>query len=212
MRAAFLATALLALIAPAAATKDPVTLETLMQGMASTPGVIAEFHEVKELALLSQPLETHGHLYFIPPDRLARTTESPGRTRLVIAGGHLEFRDEAGYDRIELGSNPMVRQFVDNFIVLWSGDLVELRRRYKIDFAARARRWELVLTPRLAPVRDLIRSITLRGRGRALEEMSMVETDGDLTHTTFVKIEVGHRFSQVELERYFSTADVPQPR
>jgi outer membrane lipoprotein-sorting protein len=194
--------------AAAAPQAGELTLELLMTRMAATSGVVAAFVEQKEIQLLREPLETRGHLYFVPPDRLARITESPGATRLVISGGQLEFRDEAGSDSVDLSDNPMARQFVDNFIVLFSGDLAELQRRYTVDFSAGDGAWQLLLTPRRAPLRDLIRSISLKGRGQALHVMELIETDGDRTHTRFDSIEVDHRFSTDEIERYFS-ADPP---
>src|SRR5262245_55388941 len=37
---------------------QPPTLEALMRGMAGAPGVVAHFREEKQLALLSEPLES----------------------------------------------------------------------------------------------------------------------------------------------------------
>ena len=42
--------------------------------MAATRGVAAEFRESREVALLVEPLESRGLLYFVPPDRMARFT------------------------------------------------------------------------------------------------------------------------------------------
>src|SRR5262249_31687951 len=60
-------------------------------GGGGTPGVEARFLERREIALLSEPLETRGTIVFVPPDRLVRTTSEPSQTRLVIAGERFEF-------------------------------------------------------------------------------------------------------------------------
>lgn len=180
------------------------TLEALMHGMASTPGVAARFREVKELALLSEPLEVEGHLYFVPPDRLARTTTEPTRSRLVIDGHRFAYRDAAGGEQLDLSSNPVARTFVENFIVLFNGDLDGLRARYEPRFETDGPRWTLELRPRRAPLRDVIERVTLAGEGRRLVRVEMLETGGDRTTTHFEAVEVDRRFGPEEQARIFA--------
>ncbi len=188
----------------ATAIPDRLTLEQLMRGMAGTKGVVADFRERKDLALLDAPLESRGTIYFIPPDRLARHTTSPSVTDLIIDGNRFRFRDQAGGDDVDLSQSPVARQFVENFVVLFNGDLKALRQRYEVDFHADGDRWELHLTPRHAPMKSLISSFVLRGAGRALREMVMVETDGDRTTTTFDRVETDHAFGPDEIRRLFA--------
>jgi outer membrane lipoprotein-sorting protein len=196
-------------LAFAAAAEAPApaatpTLEALMAGMAKTPGVTAGFVERKEIALLTEPIETHGQLAFVPPDQLVRTTESPSRSRLVIAGERFAFRDAAGGDAIDLSANPLAREFVDNFIVLFNGDLEKLRARYEPTFTADGATWSLSLRPRHRPLSDLIERIVLEGSGTKLERMQMLERDGDRTTTTFHDVVVDRRFTPEERERLFA--------
>ena len=180
------------------------TLEALMAGMAETSGVIANFLERKEISLLSEPIETRGRLVFVPPDRLVRTTDSPSRSRLVIAGERFAFRDAAGGDSVDLSANPLAREFVENFIVLFNGDLAKLRERYEPTFSAAGATWSLALRPRHRPLADLIERITLEGSGPMLQRMEMLERDGDRTTSTFQDVVVDRRFSPEEIERLFA--------
>ena len=192
-----------------------LTLEILMHHMSRTSGVKARFRESKEVRLLSNPIETRGEIFFIPPDRFARHTSEPGRTTLVIDGESLRFDDEIGDEKIDLSVDPIARQFVDNFTVLFNGDLPELRNRYEIRFQAEDERWELVLDPRARTLRRYLRNITLRGEGSALTEMILVETDGDTTTTRFDEITTDHLFSARELEVAFpgpGSPDAPGSR
>lgn len=175
-----------------------------MRGMASTPGVVARFREVKELGMLSVPLEARGTLYFVPPDRLARVTTEPAPTRLVIDGDRFAYRDEAGGEAADISSNPLAREFVRSFIVLFNGDLEALRERYRADFSVEERRWTLRLVPRRRPLADFVEGITLEGAGRRLERIEMREVDGDRTVTTFEQVQVDRRFEASELERIFA--------
>jgi outer membrane lipoprotein-sorting protein len=197
---------------PAAEPRTP-SLEALMAGMAETSGVWARFVERKEVALLSEPIETRGTLVFVPPDRLRRSTAEPSRSELVIAGERFAFRDAAGADAVDLSASPLARQFVENFIVLFNGDLAKLRERYEPEFAATGAQWSLTLRPRRRPLSDLIERITLVGAGPLLRSMEMLEQDGDRTTTRFSDVEVDRHFTPAELEQLFALpmADASAP-
>jgi hypothetical protein len=188
----------------AAVPSGPLTLEILMQRMASTTGVRAAFREEKRLALLAAPLVSEGMLYFVPPARLARITTHPGASSLVIDGGRLSYSDETGASDVDLASNRTARTLVENFVVLFSGDLAALRERYDIAFEAEDRRWRMRLTPKAAPLATFIAWVELRGAGPALEEMTLHEADGDQTLTRFERVETDTRFTPEELARLFS--------
>ncbi len=197
-----LAAAALALFALGAEPAD-LTLDELLSHMATTPGVVAEFREIKTLKLLDAPLETKGTLYFAPPDRLARVTREPAETRLVLDGGTMRFADAAGGRETDLSSNPVARAFAENLIVLWRGDRAALEKIYSLDFHADGSRWQLSLVPKGAPLDRFLRSITLRGDGKVMREMEVVETDGDRTQTLFEKSDVDHAFGEDEARALF---------
>ncbi len=189
---------------PEAAGPAPsLTLDELLGHMATTRGVVAEFHEVKLLALLEAPLETRGTLYFVPPDKLARVTQSPAETRLLLSGDQMRFEDEAGASDIDLSANPVARQFANNLIVLWRGDRAALEAIYRLEFSADGPRWKLALAPKSAPLDRFITHIRISGDGRAILDMDLLESDGDRTHTVFEKTEVDHAFSPEEERAIF---------
>jgi len=195
--------AAVALAAEAPAPSESLTLDELLRHMATTRGVVAEFREVKVLALLDAPLETKGTLYFVPPDKLARVTTAPAATRLVLDGKRMRFEDETGVNDVDLAENPVARQFADNLIVLWRGDRAALEAIYKLDFQADGARWTLALTPLGAPLDRFIRSLRLSGDGQTMHEMELVETDGDRTQTVFAKTEVDRAFGAEEERAIF---------
>ncbi len=183
-----------------------------MAGMAGTSGVVARFREVKRIALLSEPLESRGTLTFVPPDRLARVTTEPSETRLVIDGDRFSFRDATGGDAVDLSANPIAREVVSNFIVLFNGDLEELSRRYEPHFTSGPEGWRLELIPRDGRLREFIARVTLSGRGRAIERMELLETGGDRTTTWFEEVRTDVAFDDEDLARIFSTRDSAAPR
>ena len=175
-----------------------LTLDALLGHMATTRGVVAEFREVKLLALLDAPLETRGTLYFVPPDKLARVTKTPAETRLLLTGDRMRFEDEAGASDVDLSANPVARQFANNLIVLWRGDRAALEAIYRLEFSADGSLWKLALAPKGAPLDRFISSIRIAGDGRKVLDMDLLESDGDRTHTVFEKTEVDHAFGPDE--------------
>lgn len=187
----------------------PITLDDLLAHMATTPGVVAEFREIKTLKLLDAPLETRGTVYFEPPDKLARVTREPAESRLVLDGSRMRFQDAAGARDVDLAENPVARAFADNLIVLWRGDKAALEKIYALDFRADGSRWQLELTPRGAPLDRFVRGIEMKGDGAAMVEMSVVETDGDRTRTLFEKTDVAHVFGEAEARAIFGPRPAP---
>ncbi len=213
--AASLAVALLGVSAAISAGEDRVptsaelTLDSLMAEMSTARGVVANFREQKEIALLVAPLESSGVLYFAAPGRLARFTLAPSFSSLVIDGDTLRFRDGEAGEEFDLSGNPMARVFVDNFIVLFNGDVERLRELYDAEFSTEGQSWSLRLIPRSERLRVAVESIVLTGgRGTGgrggIRRMEMRSSDGDRTTTHLETRQADRRFSDAELEVLFS--------
>jgi hypothetical protein len=204
MRKSRVAVVALALAARAASAMPPsLTLTELLSRMASTRGVVAEFHEQKEIALLDRPLESTGTIYFAPPDRFTRVTRSPAATRLVLAGARMRFEDATGANAIDLAANPVARQFAENMVALWSGDRARLEKLYTLRFHSEQAHWELVLVPRDRALARFVERLAMRGDGAEMRELELVESDGDRTLTQFSSSDVDHAFSADEVHRIF---------
>ena len=185
--------------------EPPLEIEVLMRRLASTEGVVAEFRQVKELALLQVPIESRGTMIFIPPRCLAWETTSPGTSRLVIEGQSVRFHDATSAQDVDLSQDLIARGFVESFVVLWSGDYEAMKKQYEVDFRSEKDGWRLVLTPRAARMREFITRIELQGTSGPPERMVLHEAGGDRTTTTFGPIEVDHRFTPEELDETFSS-------
>jgi hypothetical protein len=193
--------------AVAFAEEAPPELARVLARMAASPGVAVEFHERKELALLSAPVESRGVIYFAPPDRFARFTLAPGFSALLVSGDDVSMREGRDGEVIALAGNRMATVFVENFVALWSGDRERLERLYEVEFRSSDAAWELQLVPRRAPLADALAAITLKGDGSGMTGMAVAERDGDRTVTTFDRVEAERAFSAPELERIFAAGE-----
>ena len=194
-----------ALAKPAPAAKAPPTIDALLAGLAKAPGLYARFTEEKHLTLLQQPLVTTGSIYFAPPARFARVTEKPMPSTLVVDGNQLRFGNADGQESMNLGANPVARLFADAFVMLLSGNRTGLERIFKMQLvpAPGGEDWRLVLTPRVAPMDKMIKELELRSRGFIVKELTVRESSGDWTHTTFSDVDLARRYSAAEQARIF---------
>jgi hypothetical protein len=193
--------------APAKAAAAP-KLDELLSQWKRSPGLYAKFRDEKHLAMLDAPLVSEGTIHFAPPQRLARRTETPIASVLVIDGNKLSFGDAQGKggESMDLGTNPVARLFVDSFIKLLEGDRPGLEKMFRVDLAGRAGGgWKMTLVPKISPMDKVIKELVIvgTGAGAALSEMDVRETSGDWTHTVFTAVDVNRKYTPAEIERLF---------
>jgi hypothetical protein len=198
----------LAMAAPA--TKAPANIDALLAGLAKAPGLYARFREEKHITLLKAPLVSEGSLYFTPPARFARRTEKPIASTMIIDGNQLQFGSADGQESMNLGTNPVARLFADSFVMLLSGNRAGLEKIFKMQLTPKAGAtgatggWQLVLTPRVAPMDKLIKELELRGHGLNLEELDVREASGDWTRTSFSDVDLNRRYTAAEQAKFFT--------
>lgn len=201
---------LLASAALRANAQESLTLEALLAQRAASPGIVAQFHERRFLAVLGgAPLESEGTLYFQPPDRLAKLTTAPAKSSLVFDLGQMRFHDEAGSTALALADHPDARAYVETLIEVLHGDKAQLEARYRLEFHADGERWQLTLSPKEAPRERGVASIRLVGAGRALRELDVVEIDGDSTQLVFDQTDPDHLFGADESNAVFGPRGTP---
>jgi hypothetical protein len=202
-----------AIAAPAAAAPRANAaapdLDKLLARFKASPGVYARFREEKHLAMLDTPLINEGTIHFAPPGRLARHTEKPLQSTLLIDGDKLQFGDANGAETLDLASNPMVRPFVDSFVMVLTGNRAGLERLFTMKLASAGTGtgenagWRLALAPRVSPMNKVIQEITVAGDGIAIRQVEIRETSGDWSRTTFSDVDVNRRYTPAEQAKIF---------
>ncbi len=197
--------------APAAATPaaEAVTLESLLGAFQKMPGLEARFVEDKHIGLLAAPLQSAGRLYFVPPGLLARHTDTPTKSSVVIAPDAVRYSDSEGSGRIDLSARPDVRLFVESFVRVLAGDRAGLEQIYALRFdpaAPDGQGWALELEPRGPPLKALVTRLRIRGRGLAVTEIRVDEASGDYSVTRILEADPQRRFTPDERKRLFDVA------
>ncbi len=193
------------LAAASSAAAEP-SLDALMDRLAGSPGLRTGFVEVRTLPLLAEPIESHGHIAVVPPDRFARTTETPSATRLVLDGDELRVEGQAGPGDL---TEPAARRVAEELRAIFAGDLATLRERYELDFQARDGSWVLALVPRSAGARRFVERLALRGRGTGLVSLELQEPGGGHAITRLHGLETDRPLSAEERARFFGADPSP---
>jgi outer membrane lipoprotein-sorting protein len=193
--------------APAAAAPAKITKDELVGMLRAVPGVKARYKEERRLALLAAPLVSEGTIHFAPPGKLARHQSAPAKASVVVDGKRLRFGDDVGKDDIDLASNPVVAVFVDSFLQVLAGDADALAVHYTIEFtggtATDARAWTMTLRPKGEPMTKIVERIILRGKDAKVRELEVHEVGGDSTLTTFLDVDIAHKYGDKEIAEVF---------
>ena len=141
---------------------------------------------------------------------MARFTTAPEATSLLVDGDRLRIEDGLGVEEIDLASHGVARQFIDQLLLLFRGDLPALQRDYDAVFEASGDAWSLTLAPKSLRMRQVIREISLRGSNRQLDEMVVRGAAGEVTRTTYARIAVDRPFREDELLLLFPGEGSPR--
>src|SRR5690554_6115920 len=191
------------------------TLDELLAAFRKSPGLSARFEEHKYIALLEAPLKSSGALYFLPEDKLARHVERPKRSVILLARKRLRIADETGTRDLDLAKMPALAALVQSFSQVLRGDRAALDEHYRVEFRpatppapakgeGRTGSWRLRLTPKNAPLSEMVSSIELTGSGPTIATLTVSEPNGDRSVTHFSDVDTERRFSEAERKRLFS--------
>jgi hypothetical protein len=212
---------------------NPASFGELLEGFSAMPGLEARFEEEKFLALLAAPLRSQGRLYFAPPATLLRRVEAPSRQDILIRANQVRFSSAGSGDgngngdstvqTIDLAGRDGIRPLVESMIWIFTGDRDSLERVYDVEYerfsgeaaqdvgrsaaGSSSKHWQVRLTPKAAPLSNLIRELRVRGIGRGADTMELVETSGDRTVTHILDADSGRTFSREERLALFGADD-----
>jgi hypothetical protein len=150
-----------------------------MHGLAQTRSDQASFTEKKYLAMLEEPVESSGELFYIAPDHLEKRTLKPepevmilDHDSLVIERGHKNYH-------LQLQDYPELAAFIDSIRGTLAGDRMALERNYRLSLEGTADSWALQLLPVDEKMQAVVRRIRIAGVGYAVRSIEITQTDDD---------------------------------
>ncbi|HVA15610.1 MAG TPA: LolA-related protein [Stellaceae bacterium] len=159
-------------------------LTQLMARFGAVKSATAQFTERKYLRMLKSPLSDSGVLIYAAPDKLEKNTLRPQPETLTIDGDTLAIEREGQTQTLSLSAYPQIGGFIEGIRATLAGDLATLQRIYYMQFAGSIDAWQLILQPRDAKMREIVRAIYISGDDVHITRIQTVEGDGDRTDMT----------------------------
>lgn len=159
-----------------AATWD---IDQLMRGLAQTRASHARFVETKTIAMLDEPVESSGELFYSAPDRLEKRTLKPRREGMLVDGSALVIERGRKQHRLQLQDYPELAAFIDSIRGTLAGDRTALERNYKLSLEGSAAHWTLQLIPTHKKIQSVVKEIRISGVREAVSSVEVTQSDGD---------------------------------
>lgn len=154
-------------------------LDQLMNELAQTRYSHARFTEKKSIAMLDQPVESSGQLFYSAPDRLEKRTLKPRYETMLVEGGVLTIERGRKRYRLQLQDYPELAAFIDSIRGTLSGDRRALERNYRLSLDGSAAQWSLQLLPLQPKMLAVVQQIRVKGMRDQVRSIDILQADGD---------------------------------
>lgn len=174
-----LCAALILLLLPALGHAADWGLDQLMRDLAQTRSGRASFVEKKSIAVLDQPVESSGELFYRAPDHLERRTLKPKAESMTVDAGTLVIERGRRKHQLQLQEYPELAAFIDSIRGTLAGDRAALERNYRLSLDGTAERWTLQLLPVDEKMQAVVSRIRIAGVRDAVRSIEITQADGD---------------------------------
>ena len=183
--AAALAVAISVGLLVGAGAEPTLTPAEVLDGIARGAEREVQFQEVRTTRLLKTPTRSRGVLRFIQPDRLERETLQPVHETVVIEGEEITIDRAGAQTSVYLSSGSPPAMMVQTLRAALSGDWRKLESIHRVEATGSVSEWMLRLEPLTNSA--TIREIRLSGRNDTLDEIAVIERNGDSTITRLLR-------------------------
>lgn len=158
-----------------------LSLEDVLQRVATNSGEAVGFEESRYLGVVTKPLESSGTLRFEPPDRLIKETEKPYRETAIVDGDRLTVLNAAGAETrsISLWASEELRLVFDSLRAVLRGDAKALAALFQVSVSGDEAHWTIELTPQPGGEDGQIERITVQGEAGRIASFEIRESNGD---------------------------------
>ncbi|MBE0624097.1 MAG: outer membrane lipoprotein carrier protein LolA [Burkholderiales bacterium] len=154
-------------------------IDQLMRGLAQVRTDHSSFVEKKFIAMLDQPLESSGELFYRAPDYLERRTIKPKPESVILDHGTLVIERGRHRRDMQLQDYPELAAFIDSIRGTLAGDREALERSYRLSLDGTAEHWTLQLLPLKEGIQAVVSRIRIAGARDTLRSIEITQADGD---------------------------------
>ncbi len=163
-------------------------IDQLMHALAQTRAGHARFIETKSIAMLDQPVESSGELFYTAPDTLEKRTVKPKPETMLVEGDNLVIERGRQKYRLQLQDYPELAAFIDSIRGTLAGDRKALERTYQLSLEGSASAWTLQLVPINAKMKQVVARIRISGVRDEVRSIDISQTDGDSSQMRIEKL------------------------
>jgi len=169
------------------ASSQAVTLTDIEQKLTTHKLLRGQFIQTKTMQMFNQPLLSTGHFLLDQQQGLIWAQVRPFPVSLVLVKGKLSQQFAGQLAEVILAKdNPMVFYFSHLFLSLFKGDVAALTEQFTIIVSEKKHNWQLLLTPKSAPLNKIFANITIQG-AEFIEQLQLTELNGDISLIEFKK-------------------------
>lgn len=179
----------LTLLLSAACQASDWNVEQLMQTLAQAKPSHASFVEKKHIAILDQPVESSGELFFTAPDYLEKRTLSPKAESLIVKGDRILIERGSKTYYFQVHAFPELAAFINSIRGTLAGDLPSLKRSFEIHLEGTAEKWTLQLSPTTKKMKAQLHHIRIAGLNNQVSSIEISQVDGDHSYMTITPLD-----------------------
>lgn len=187
-------------------SSNAITLPDLQEKLSNQPIVRGNFEQTRKMEMFNAPLTSQGQFLLAEKQGLLWQQTTPFPVALVLTKDKLsqQFGDQDA-QVVSASENPMVFYFSHVFLSLFKGDTSQLTEQFKLALSQQPNKeeeWQLVLTPKAAPLNAVFKTITING-DTFINHLTLTEIRGDVTDITFSNQRTAPAELTVEEQRAF---------
>lgn len=160
-------------------------LSSLQNQLSQHDIVRGDFTQLRHIAMFEQPLSSQGHFTLSKQQGLLWQQTTPFAVNLVLTKDKLrQTFAEQKPQVITATENPMAFYFSHVFLAVFHGDTHALQEQFALQFEHKSDHWQLILTPKQAPLNAVFATIRLTGQ-QNIDKLTLQEIRGDKTEILF---------------------------
>jgi len=165
-------------------------IDNLMQALSQVRSGHASFVEKKSIAMLDQPVESSGELFYTAPDKLEKRTLKPKPETMLLDGSNITVERRGKKHVLQLQSYPEIAAFIDSIRGTMAGDRAALERNFKLSLEGSEQDWTLGLLPTNDKMKKVVQKLRMGGSGGELRSIAIHQADGDSSVMTITPLAV----------------------
>lgn len=154
-------------------------IDQLMRGLAQIHSNHSSFVEKKFIAMLDQPVESSGELFYSAPDHLEKRTIKPKPESMILDHDTLVIERGRQIHRLQSQDYPELAAFIDSIRGTLAGERKALERNYRLSLDGTAEHWTLQLLPLDEKMQAVVKRIRIAGVRAAVRSIEITQADGD---------------------------------